>query len=74
MINNLCLFKFIIFIIFKEQNTMDNVILLWHGVLPKKLSIPKKHHKKVVNIITFMYDFLKTYWFPKYSQKNLTLI
>ena len=40
------LFNFVEDDINKFSTYFSNSILLWHGVLPKKLSIPKKHNKK----------------------------
>ena len=40
------LFNFVEEDINKFTTYFSDSILLWHGVLPKKLSIPKKHHKK----------------------------
>ena len=40
------LFNFVEEDINKFTTYFSDSILLWHGVLPKKLSIPKKHHNK----------------------------
>ena len=40
------LFNFVEEDINKFTTYFSDCILLWHGVLPKKLSIPDKHHQK----------------------------